>query len=74
MIKDGSRKMREVIKKASDELLEHIRDSYAARKGWDADRVRDQLRGYVCEHLAEQNGVLVVVRRFFSSRVNTRLE
>jgi len=30
------------------------------RGSWDADRVRDQLRGYVCEHLGEQNGVLVV--------------
>ncbi len=96
-------KMRKEITRASDELLDCIRDSYTTRKGWntarkyiqglmsgaerkngwqlseqlgehtpymlqqflyrgswDADRVRDQLRGYVCEHLGEQDGVLVV--------------
>jgi len=30
------------------------------RGSWDADRVRDSLRGYLCEHLGEPNGVLVV--------------
>ncbi len=30
------------------------------RGSWDAGKVRDQLRGYVCEHLEEQDGVLVV--------------
>ncbi len=30
------------------------------RGAWDADSVRDQLRSYVCEHLGEPNGVLVV--------------
>jgi len=91
------------ITRASEELLDCIRDSYTTRKGWntmrkyihglisgaerkngwqmseqlgehtpcmlqqflyrgswDADRVRNQLRGYVCEHLGEQDGVLVV--------------
>ncbi len=96
-------KMRKEIARASDELLDRIRDSYKSGKGWntagkyihglmsgaerkngwqlseqlgehtpcmlqqflyrgcwDADRVRDQLRGYVCEHLGEEDGVLVV--------------
>jgi len=95
--------MRKELTRASDELLDCIRDSYATRKGWNtarkyihglmsgaerkngwqlseqlgehtpymlhqflyrgswaADKVRDQLRGYVCEHLGEQDGVLVV--------------
>ncbi len=96
-------KIGELITKASDELLEQMKDSYTTRNGWntarkyilglmsgaerknswqlseqlgehtpyrlqqflyrgswDADRVRDQLRSYVCEHWGEPNGVLVV--------------
>jgi len=96
-------KIRKEITRASDELLDCIRDSYTTQKGWNtarkyiqglmsgaerkngwqlseqlgehtpymlqqflyrgswnADRVRDHLRGYVCEHLGEQDGVLVV--------------
>ncbi len=30
------------------------------RGSWDADKVRDQLRGYVCEHLGEADGVYVL--------------
>ncbi len=32
------------------------------RGSWDADRVRDQLRGYVCEHLGEPDRVPSVKR------------
>ncbi len=30
------------------------------RGSWDADKVRDQLQGYVCEHFGESDGVFVV--------------
>ncbi len=47
----------------SEQLGEHTQyriEQFLYRGSWDADEVRDQLRGYVCEHLGEQNGVLVV--------------
>ncbi len=47
----------------SEQLGEHTPyrlQQFLYRASWDADRVRDHLRGYVCEHLGEQNGVLVV--------------
>jgi SRSO17 transposase len=30
------------------------------RAAWDADAVRDDLRGYVAEHLGDPTGVLIV--------------
>ncbi len=47
----------------SEQLGEHTPyrlQQFLYRGSWDADRVRDHLRGYVCEHLGEQNGVLIV--------------
>jgi len=38
----------------------YMLQQFLYRGSWDADRVRDHLRGYVCEHLGEQDGVLVV--------------
>lgn len=37
---------------------------------WDADLVRDDLRGYVVEHLGEENGVLVVDETGFLKKGN----
>jgi len=47
----------------AEQLGEHTPyrlQQFLYRGSWDADRVRDQLRGYVCEHLGEHDGVLVV--------------
>jgi SRSO17 transposase len=48
-------------------LADHIGDStpvrvhhQLARADWDADLVRDDLLGYVAEHLGDADGVLVV--------------
>jgi SRSO17 transposase len=41
---------------ASPDALQHL----LARAKWDADAVRDDLRGYVVEHLGDQDAVLVV--------------
>jgi SRSO17 transposase len=49
------------------QLAEHLGDPtpdgvqhLLARAGWDADAVRDDLLGYVAEHLGDPDGVLVV--------------
>jgi len=47
----------------SEQLGEHtpyMLQQFLYRGSWNADRVRDQLRGYACKHLGEQDGVLVV--------------
>src|SRR5215207_2706788 len=41
---------------ATPDGMQHL----LARADWDADRVRDDLRGYVVEHLGDQRAVLVV--------------
>jgi SRSO17 transposase len=49
------------------QLAEHLGDPnpdgvqhLLARAGWDADAVRDDLTGYVAEHLGQPDGILVV--------------
>src|ERR687897_2842680 len=49
------------------QLAEHLGDPtpdgvqhLLARAGWDADAVRDDLLGYVAEHLGDPGGVLIV--------------
>ena len=39
---------------------------------WDADQVRDDLQGYVMEHLGDPGGVLVVDETGFSSKAKSR--
>jgi SRSO17 transposase len=41
---------------ATPDALQHL----LGRAKWDADAIRDDLRGYVMEHLGEAGGVLVV--------------
>ena len=41
---------------ASPDGMQHL----LARAKWDADGVRDDVRGYVTEHLGEPDGMLVV--------------
>lgn len=57
----------ETERKNGWQLAEHLGDStpdgvqhLLARAGWDADAVRDDLLGYVAEHLGDPGGVLVV--------------
>jgi hypothetical protein len=40
--------------------LYHFGFALTARAAWDADGVRDDLRGYVVEHLGDPDAVLVV--------------
>src|SRR6476660_5482861 len=46
----------EALGEATPDGVQHL----LARAGWDADAVRDDLLGYVAEHLGEPAGVLVV--------------
>ena len=41
---------------ATPDGMQHL----LARAVWDADAVRDDLRGYVVEHLADDEGILIV--------------
>jgi len=43
-----------------------------ARARWDIDGVRDDLRGYVVEHLGDSDAVLVVDEPAMSRRAGTR--
>jgi SRSO17 transposase len=43
----------------SPDLMQHL----LARAKWDADSVRDEVRGYVIEHLGDPGAVLVIDRR-----------
>jgi SRSO17 transposase len=43
---------------ATPDALQHL----LARAVWDADAVRDDLRGYVVEHLGDADALLVVTR------------
>lgn len=59
--------LRGVERKNGWQLAEHLGDPtpdgvqhLLARAGWDADAVRDDLTGYVAEHLGDPGGVLVV--------------
>ena len=44
------------------------------RDQWDADGLRDMVRDYVTEHLADENAVLVIDESGFSSKARHRAE
>ena len=47
---------------AGDMTPDGVQD-FLARKHWDADAVREDLRAYVVEHLGDPDAVLVLTRR-----------